>query len=773
MRVTIHLFGPFRVEVDSVPIDEARWGRRKAKTLVKLLALQPRLQPGQQQMHREELIELLWPGLDSEQGLNNLHKALHAARRALEPGLSAGGASRFLQMRDQLVILQGGVSVDVAEFEALAEEVLKTGNRESVEGALALYQSDLLPEDLYEDWTAVRREQLRAQREQLLLRLAAMCEAAGDSTKAIETYKWLISANQCNETAHRGLMRLYAAAGQRYLAVEQFKICADVLRRELEAEPEAATLSVYQSVLTGAGEARTSATPGAVVRPAEQRDPIPQPSRPRNRPLRMWYAILGAALVGLTALAAYRFLPKTAAVQFIAIMPLTTAGESPELDYLADGITESVINDLSRLPQVRVMARTTVYRYRARGLDPMVAAAEMKVHAVMTGTVSKRRGNLLVAAELVGVPEGTRLWGNQYELTPQDAISVQDRIASEIAASLGLRLSRDDRERLSPPHPTDPEAYRLYVQARYFWNQRSKDGYLRSIELFRAAIDRDPAYARAYAGLSDAYSFLGRDEAPTRDYMPKARAAAERALALDDQLAEAHASLAMMSNVYEWNFPAAEIQFRKALDLDPSYATTRLFYGVFLAAQGRFAEAQSQLDQAAQIDPLSPIIALCRGYPESFQGHLDPAIRAAQEALRISPGFPAALEDLMTYHERQGREQDAMQQAVALLHARGQHGLGDAVQSAYQKTGYASGVRLWFEAEKARAGKEYVSPLRVAILAMRAGDLDQAYEWLDKAVESRNAGLVYLTVDPKYARLRSDARFAGLCQKVGLPVANR
>jgi tetratricopeptide (TPR) repeat protein len=179
------------------------------------------------------------------------------------------------------------------------------------------------------------------------------------------------------------------------------------------------------------------------------------------------------------------------------------------------------------------------------------------------------------------------------------------------------------------------------------------------------------------------------------------------------------------------------------------------------------------LDQAAELDPLAPIIALCRGYPASYQGHVEPAIRAAREALAISPAFPAALEDLMTYFERQGRHEEAMQQAVALLHARAQHELAEAVQVAYRLSGYQTALRTWFEAEEDRAAREYVSPLRIAILAMRVGNLDKAFSWLNRAVEDRNAGLVYLTVDPKYARLRSDPRFSGIAGRVGLKLRTR
>ncbi len=770
MRLAIHLLGPFRITLDGQPVEESRWERKKSKTLIKVLALQP-VRHSARQMHREELIELLWPGVSPEQGLNNLHKALHAARRVLEPSLTSGAASRFLQMREQLVQLLGrdDVSVDVSEFEALAQEALKTGERGRIESALALYAGDLLPEDLYEDWTAVRREQLRVQRERLLSLLATVSEASGDRERVADAFKQLLALNACNEEAHRGLMRLYAAQGQRHLAVQQFKTCSEALRSELEMEPEAATVGLYEKILAGGTAAQVSVAeappdqgPVAVAAAAPEKTAA-VPSR------KFWPAVaVAGAVVCMAVLAWFVVRPHSVSVQSVAVMPLSTASDSPQLDYIAEGVTESLINDLSQLRQVKVMARSTVYRYRAQGLDPMVAATEMKVGAVLTGTISKRGDKLMLSVELVRVPEGTRIWGTQYALSDRELITVQDRIASEIASNLGLRLSSEDRALLSPPHPTDPEAYRLYVQARFFWGQRSKEGYLKSIDLFQAAINRDPTYARAYAGLADSYSFLGRDEAPTQEYMQKARAAAERALAIDEKLAEAHATLAMMSNVYEWNFPAAEREFRRALDLDSSYATTHLFYGVFLAARGRLEEAQAELDQAAQLDPLSPIIALCRGYPESFRGHIEPAAQAAREALSLSPNFPAALEDLMVYFERQGRQGEAMQQAVALLHARGQNELAETVDAVYRGSGYRAAVRVWFEAEEKRASEMYVSPSRIGQLAMRAGDLDKAFLWLNKAVDERNPALVFLGTDPKYQALRSDPRYGPLCARVGV-----
>lgn len=770
MPIAIQMLGTFRVTVDGSAIDEARWGRRKSRTLVKILALQP-LRQGVRQIHREELIETLWPGLEAEQGLNNLHKTLHAARRALEPGLSAGGTSKFLAMREQMVLLQGEeLSVDLTEFEALADEALRTGTCESIQAALALYEGDLLPEDIYEDWSTVRRERLRSRKEHLLFAQVNACEAAGDTAGAADACRQLIEMNPCNEAAHRGLMKIYAAEGKRHLAAEQFRACADALKRELGAEPEAETSSLYQRVLAGGGEAAPAAEHAVAPVNVPVKAGGAEPPRPKR--VRRLYAAAAVLAIGGGCVALYPFVTRALPAQSVAIMPLAPGGDSPELNYLAEGITESVINDLSQLRPLRVMARSTVYRYRAKGMEPMAAAAEMKVRAVLTGTLAQRGDRLLLNAELVQVPDGTRLWGNRYELSAQEATSVQDRIAAEVARALGVSPGAGGRTRFSPAHQPDPETYRLYLQARFFWNQRSKAGYLKSIDLFQAAIARDPEYAAAYAGLADSYGFLGRDEAPTPEYMPKARVAAQRALAIDDRLAEAHASLAMMSNVYDWNFEAADRGFRRALELDPGYATTHLYYGVFLAAQGRFAESQQQLDLAAEIDPLAPIIALCRGYPAGFRGDVRKGIRAAREALDLSPGFPAAIEELINYADQQGNREEAVRQSVDLLRARGQEALAERFQDTFQHGGYAAAVRIWLEAEESRAAHEYVSPLRIAQLAIRAGDLDKAYGWLERAVEGRNAGLVYLAVDPKYAPLRGDARFPALARRIGLRLSH-
>ncbi len=395
MSVVIHLLGSFRVTVHGVAVDEAQWGRRKSKTLMKLLALQP-LRQEVRQMHREELMEFLWPGVDTGQALNSLHKTLYAARRVLEPGLTDGGASKYLRMRDQLVVFQcaDDVVVDVSEFEALADTALKTGNRDQFAAALSVWQGDLLPEDLYEDWSSVRREQLRAKREQLLLRLAAFYEETGDSVQGIEAWQSLIAGNPCNEEAHRGLMRLYFAEGQRYLAVNQFRECADVLRRDLDADPEPATVALYQRILAGSdgpvGPVGLVTTTSATPSPPQTQAPQTQfPPTSLRRAIRLWHVAAAIAVI-FVAIGVYLYLHRKPTISFVAIMPFATSADSKELDYVADGITESVIDKLSQLRQIRVMARSTVYRYRAKGLDPMAAAAEMKVHAMLTGMISKR-----------------------------------------------------------------------------------------------------------------------------------------------------------------------------------------------------------------------------------------------------------------------------------------------------------------------------------------------------------------------------------------------
>jgi DNA-binding SARP family transcriptional activator len=364
----VYLLGPFRVVVDGLPVEEHRWARSKPKLLVKVLALQPH-----HRLHREQLTELLWPDSDPDSASNNLHKAIHMARQTLEPGLRAAADSNFILTSGQQVVLSapGKLWVDADAFELSAAAALKGEDEGTYEAALSLYCGDLLAGDVYEDWAARRREQLRRTHRGLLQKLARLLEARGQYQQS------LVACDPSDEEAHRQLMRLYAATGHRQQALRQFKECRAALRRELDTEPDRATRALHEEIL------------------AERIRPLP---------------------VAAAGVPRRRGVPSNS----LAILPLVNASADPEVEYLSDGITESIINNLSQLPQLKVMARSTVFCYKGREIDPQEVGGHLGVRAVLTGRVMQRGDRLNIQTELVDVTDGSQLWGEQYDRSSAD-----------------------------------------------------------------------------------------------------------------------------------------------------------------------------------------------------------------------------------------------------------------------------------------------------------------------------------------------------------------
>src|SRR5215208_4993193 len=497
LSLEVYLLGPFRVVVGGLLVEEHRWERRKPMALVKALALQP-----YHRLHRERLAELLWPDSDPASASNNLHKAIHMARQTLEPGLRAAADSHFILTSGQLVVLSapGKLWVDADAFELAAAVALKGEDEEAYEAALSFYVGDLLAGDIYEDWAARRREQLRGTHRELLQKLARLLEGRGRYEQSVERLRELVACDPPNEEAHRQLMRLYAATGHRQQALRQFKECRETLRRELDAEPDRATRALHEEVI------------------AERVRPLP------------------AAAAGAPQ-------RRGAPDNSLAILPLVNASADPRLEYLSDGITESIINNLSQLPQLKVMARSTVFRYKGREIDPQEVGGHLGVRAVLTGRVMQRGDRLNIQTELVDVSDGSQLWGEQYDRRSADIFEVQEEIAREIAGKLRLRLSGEEKGRLTKRYTENAEAYRLYLKGRYHWNKRTAEALGKGLECFRQAIELDPDYALAYAGASDCYAFLGDvglTAIPSREAFSKAREAAGKALEIDGALAEAH-----------------------------------------------------------------------------------------------------------------------------------------------------------------------------------------------------------------------------------------
>ena len=320
-----------------------------------------------------------------------------------------------------------------------------------------------------------------------------------------------------------------------------------------------------------------------------------------------------------------------------------------------------------------------------------------------------------------------------------------------------------------PPGLFDPEAHRLYLSGRSFWNLRTKAGFLKSIEYYQRAVDRDPRYALAYAGLADSYGLLGWESGIPSQYFPKARETAAKALELDESLAEAQTTLAMVSALYDWNWVAAEAQFRRAIELNAGYVTAHHWYGVHLGAMGRFNEAKRELSMAVSLDPLSPIVNLNLAYPALYQRHFDEAMDGLNKVVTLNASFAPTYKDRMAIYARQGNLDAATSEAISLLRLSDQAELAETVAAANRQGGSRKALESWLAFSERTSGGSYVSPMLPANLAVALGDRERSLRWLNRALEQRCPQLVYLAVDPQYDILRPDDRFQRLLERIGLP----
>jgi len=719
------LLGPFRVSIDGQAIEEGRWSRRKPALLIKLLALQPH-----HQLHREQAIEILWPDSDPESAINNLHKVIHQSRLALEPALKSAANSHFILTQGQKVLLRapGKLWIDVNEFEQRAAAALGGSDVEAYGEALAFYKGDLLVEDLYEDWVGERRERLRIQYQHLLSNLASLHERRGEHPRSIERLKELVASDSTNEEAHRELMRLYALTGNKHQALRQYQLCCETLQKEIDAAPEPATRVLREQIISG--------------------QLLPRPDGP----------VKPDTLSG-------------AAISSLAILPLVNTSDDANAEYFSDGITETIINSLSQLPRLKVMARSTVFRYKGHDIDPQEVGRRLGVRAVLTGRVLHREGTLNIQTELVDAVDGSQLWGEQYSRRSSDIFELQEEIAKEITGKLRLKLTGEERGRLTKRHTEDAEAYQLYLKGNYFWNKRTLGAVKKSIEYFQRAIEIDQHYALAYTGLSNSYAKLGdvgMTAIPPREAFSKAKAAAMKALEIDDYLAEAHTSLAHVHmHGYEW--PSAGSEFRRALKLNPNYATAHHWHAYHLIMTGRADEAFTEIAKALELDPLSLPIHTDFGELLFLARQYDRAIEQLRQTLEMDAYYYQAHLVLARVYSQKGM----FEESVAEF-SRSHEIAGDSTRAlaslghAYGASGKREEARHVLARLNELSKDKYVSPYGVALVYLGLGENDRAFEWLNRAYEEHAEWVIYLTIDPRLDPLRPDQRFGELVRRVGL-----
>jgi serine/threonine-protein kinase len=457
------------------------------------------------------------------------------------------------------------------------------------------------------------------------------------------------------------------------------------------------------------------------------------------------------------------------AIDSLAILPLANGTPDPGLEYLSDGITETIIGSLSQLAGLRVMAWSTVSRYKGKEIDPWKIGGELGVQAVMTGRLLQPDNRLVIKTELVSVTDGSHLWGESYSCEPSDILEIEAEISRAISEKLLLRLTTEERKQLTKRYPDNVEAYHAYLRGRYFWNKRSEEGLKKGIEHFQRAIDEDPSYAAAYAGISDCYTILTvRYGLAAAEGLPKAKAAAMKALAIDDTLAEGHTSLAHCV-LHNREYDLAEREFKRALELNPNDANAYNSYTEYLLATGLVEQAINVQKRAQELDPLSLNFSNNLGAEMYFARRYDQAISQCQKTLEMDPNFFLAHYTIGQAYEQKGMYEEAisaLKKAVELSpdNIEVLAALGRTLAVA-GRTAEARQIVERLESRTERHAWQY----DLALIYAGLGEDEQAFECLEQGYEWRDGMMIHLNVEPRFDSLRSDPRFQDLVLRMGLP----
>ncbi|HEY6118514.1 MAG TPA: protein kinase [Pyrinomonadaceae bacterium] len=482
--------------------------------------------------------------------------------------------------------------------------------------------------------------------------------------------------------------------------------------------------------------------------------------------------VLVAALFAVSYFAYARYSQSgKVAITSLAVLPFVNASNNPDAEYLCDGISESLINNLSQLPGVKVIARSSSFKYKGKEIDTQEVARALGVEALVMGRIVQRGDTLAISIELVNARENTHLWGEEYDRKLSDLLSVQQDISREVSEKLRLRLTGEDQKRLAKRDTENADAYELYLKGRHFLNKPTEADIRKSIDYFQQAIDRDPNYASAYVGIAQAYGLLGGvlGFVSPRYTATQGKAAVMKALAIDETLDDAHATLAQFKLYYDWDWSAAEKEYKRTLELNPNNPTAHGGYGTYLEALGRFDEAAAERERSRQLDPVSAFTTADVGYPLYYARKYDEALEHFRKGIELDSNLSWAHLWIGQVYVQQARYDEAFNEinrAISLSegNVRGIATLGHA----YAVSGKRSEALKVLAQLQEQAKQKYVSAYFIALIYSGLNEKDQAFAWLEKAYEERHPYLILIKSEPVFDNLRSDPRFQALLRRVGL-----
>ncbi|MEO7360047.1 MAG: BTAD domain-containing putative transcriptional regulator [Gemmatimonadaceae bacterium] len=737
---------------------------------------------------RDRVVALFWPELDDEHARSALRQALSYLRRTLGPAAIA--------TRGEDEVGLGSIDCDAVRF----DEAIAAGHPDQ---AMALYAGDFL-DGLFvsdvsaelEQWVDTERVRLRQSASTAAFSIATAARQHGDKAAAVEWGRRAAALAPDDEGRLRWLIALFDQLGDRGGALEAYDRFARRLMTEYSCEPSVETQSLMTAVRDRSVTAGTAPDGAPVRSPATQDEaatmawpvgtgagqvagldvgpdaklearPAAEPSFLRAHRRIILAGIAATAMILAIVIAAYWPIDGRS-YPVLAVLPVRDLDADSTQPYLADALTDQLIFELGRFSDVRVINRRTMMTFRESAQSSSEVARILNADAVVQTTVRRMGDSVQLSVELSRTGNDRRRWKHTFPEASRDIPALIAKAADSVAGQM-LTASRMMRA-ASTPRPVDSASFDFYIRGRYWWNKRGP-GLQRSIGLFNNALDQDPTFAPAYAGMADAYVQLGYASLlRPEDAFPKARAAAQRALELDSSLAEPHATLGFVALYYAWDWPTAEREFQRALSINPGYATAHEWYGVFLAAMGRFDEARAQEDAAQALDPLSTAVAGTAAWVEYYAGQNAKAERDVRIALRTD-----SLNGLARYYlgrvlQASGSLDLALEQYRATAQLINWVPTVAAIGHVYGSQGNAREARaILSRLDSLRHSGEYVTAYGIALVYASLGERDSTFAWLDRGVAERTHWMVWLRRDPRWAPISGDPRFAALAKKLRLP----